>query len=78
MLAQRTPSHWRVGDKVGVEGNAQKYSAVHMCLVITRYCHIYQASYLVVVVQPGCITWTNVSKIKYFSVSLPVKCYNYT
>ena len=34
MLAQRTPSHWRVGDKVGVEGNAQKYSAVHMCLVV--------------------------------------------
>jgi hypothetical protein len=67
--------------------------AVHMCLVITMNYHIYQAYDFVVIHQPGCVLspmllpghneeylswWNNLGQIKFFSVSLRLKCYNYT
>jgi hypothetical protein len=66
--------------------------AVCMCLVITRNYHAYQADDLVVIHQPGCILLpiilpgdneeylirNNLGQIKFFSVLLHLKYYNYT
>lgn len=66
--------------------------AVCMCLVITRNYHTYQADDLIIVHQPGCILLpiilpghyeeyllrNNLVQIKFFSVSLHLKCYNFT